>query len=468
MNIIKTSLKSFLFNLLGAGFGFIFQILAAKYLGAEIYGKANYYLGYCSTITIFICFGLQTYIPKIMSKEKDKKKVFSEVILTYTFLFFAVQLVIFIVLMLNRISIYNYILISLLAYFTVLAEIILSYNISTDNASKGMFYRKFLYSVLNLLLFSIVFMLSIKQYYVYIYIMIISYIITTIPFLFKNIIKCKINFNIIRVSFKFYIIQIIYGAYYSYSKVLQKEYGTFETVAVLSISMTIGSLVIMLGDNFAKISMPEFSKAWEKREMNKLKNIYMTVSRINCFLVLPIAIGLIVNAQRILSLLGKGYIGGEIIFSLVMVSQFANSFTGPNGTLLVMTKYTKLEIYNGIIKLLVSIIVIVSFGHKVIWAVPLSLVVAEIFVNLLKFIEVKITLDIVPYKIKDLLFIIIIATFQCFVLIYLSKISNVILWILINGVSVLVFYLLTFRLSPNREDKLIINDIKTKIMSFSK
>lgn len=82
MGIIKTSIKSFIFNILGSGLGLLFQILAAKFLGANIYGQANYYYGYCSTLYIFACFGLQTYLSKKIPEVRDKNKLFSEVVST--------------------------------------------------------------------------------------------------------------------------------------------------------------------------------------------------------------------------------------------------------------------------------------------------------------------------------------------------------------------------------------------------
>lgn len=95
-------------------------------------------------------------------------------------------------------------------------------------------------------------------------------------------------------------------------------------------------------------------------------------------LVLSIAIVLIVNSNKILNLLGKGYVDGQIIFCLIMFSQFMNSFTGPNGTILVMTKYTNFEIFNGILKLITSVIVILLYGAKFIWAVALSIALSEL------------------------------------------------------------------------------------------
>lgn len=466
MNFITSSFKSFFWNVLGAAIGFIFQMLAARILGAEVYGQANYYLGYASTITIFICLGLQTYLPKYINNTDDKDGMLSDVFWTYSILFVLSNIIIFIAL--NSVGLKNnqIILVSILAYLTTLSEIILVYNISTGNAALGMFNRKFLYSVLNVALFIITCIFITKEYYSYILVMIVSYIITCGLFIIKTIRKPSFNMLIIKNSLGFYIIQLIYGVYLSYSKVLQKNFGTFETVAVLSISLTLGSLVAMLGENFAKVSMPLFSKYWHEKDSDKLKEVYMTTTRINCYLVLPIALSLVINASKILEILGKGYNGGEIIFIFIMISQFINSFTGPNGTILVMTKYTKYEIFNGVVKLLTAIISITFLGGKYIWAVAFSLAISEVVVNILKTIQVKQKVGILPYEYKTLRYISLLVLGEFLIIFLVSKIQNILVWIITMVIVMICTYIITFMLSPIKEDKTFINNTINKIKAI--
>lgn len=466
MGYLTSSFKGFFWNILGAGFGFLFQIVAAKVLGADIYGQANYFLGYTATITLFIGLGLQTYIPKMIHKCEDKKKLFSEVFYTYTTIFLIIQFIIGFILNSENISIKNIIIILLLSYLTTLSEIVLSFNVSLGNIAKGMFYRKFLYSVLNLVIFSISIIFLQKEYYLYLFVLIISYILTNVKFIIENVSAYKFNFNIVKSSISLYAIQIVYGFYAAYSKVLQKNFGTFESVAVLSISLTIGTLVAMLGDNFAKVSMVEFSKYWAKGDKENLRKTYTTVTRVNCFLVMPIAVILVINADKILDFLGKGYESGSIIFIFVMISQFINSFTGPNGTVLVMTKYSKFEIVNGIIKLIAAILLCYWLGKEYVWAVAFSLAGSEIIVNILKTVQVKIKLDMLPYRGKDILYVLCLFVVNLIILIGITKVQNIILWGLLNGIAVLIIYFISFRFSPNEEDKLmldkIINTIKRR------
>ncbi|MPN10290.1 hypothetical protein SDC9_157585 [bioreactor metagenome] len=203
MGLINNSIKSFIWNVLGAGIGFIFQMIAARLLGAEKFGQANYLLGYVATITVFTSFGLQTYLPKYISKN-NSKKLFSDIFWTYTSLFIIANIGIVLIFYGIKIKTINIIIISILSYLTTLSEIILIYNISSGKAVLGMFNRKFLYSTLNLIIFVLSFIALSNKYYIYVGTMIISYIITTIPFIVKNVSKIKVNFLIIKNSIGFY------------------------------------------------------------------------------------------------------------------------------------------------------------------------------------------------------------------------------------------------------------------------
>ncbi|WP_297521065.1 lipopolysaccharide biosynthesis protein [uncultured Clostridium sp.] len=458
MGIINSSFKSFFWNISGAILGFLFQMISAKVLGADKYGQANYYLGYVSTLTIIMCFGLQTYIPKKIEEYPDKKKFFSDVVCTYTVVFLGISCIFGVI---GGGLTYIKICIILLAYLTIISELILIYNISTGNASKGMFFRKFLYSLLNLILFLITFFCISKEYYIYIIVMIFSYLLTTTPFLIKNLKGGSYKFRILKESSSYYLIQIIYGIYLGYSKILQKDFGTFETVAVLSISLTLGAIVAMLGDIFAKISMPIFAKAWKEKDFVMLKSTYKQITRLNCYLVLPIALLLLINSERILGVLGKGYLGGGTIFSLIMLSQFINSFTGPNGTLLVMADFTKNEIINGILKLLVSVVIMTLIGSQYTWTIAFSILASEIFVNIIKTLQVKKYINIWPYEQKSFVYILMLTVVEGIILCSIAMISNFWIWIVVNIIVVIGFYVMSFIKSPiNSDREMILSYIK--------
>lgn len=463
MSLIKDSFKSFLWNFLGSMLAFVFQIVCAKLLGAKVFGEANYYIGFVLTITIFTGFGIQTYLPKNLHAVKDKKLVFSEAFTTLSLVFICISPIIFYILT-NYVNLAMNIRIILLCYLTVIIEIVTFYYIGLSQNSFAMLHRRFLYNLLNILFFCILILIfKLQGHLGYIDSIIYTYICLIVPILFKNLKTLKLNFNILRSSFSFYLIQIVYGLYAAMSKVLQGQFGTFESVAVLSIAFSVGNVLGMLGTNFANVSMPQFAIAWKDKDIKTIEKVYQSVSRINCYLILPLALGIIINSNNLLNLLGKGYVGGEIILSLILFSQFFNNFVGPNGTLLTMVDKSKLEIINGIIKMAFSFIVLMLLGRKYIWGIAFSIAFSEFVVNLLKTIQVKRTLNILPYNIKTFRYVIVLLLVESILFYFASNITNIVLWIVSNIIIGVTIWFLTFKFSPIKNDREVLNNLLLKV-----
>lgn len=461
MGIVKNSISSFIFNMIGAAFGFLFQMIAAKYFGAYIFGQANYFIGYSATLSIFIGFGFQTYLPKYMNQYENKEKMFSEVFWTGTLLFVALCPLEYILLKQN-VNLNQFILVILYTYVTFVVNLMIGYYIGLGRTQDVMLSTKVVLNFINMGLLVLIMVFSLKQYYLYLACTIIASLVIIVPFLIKTISKPKLSLTAVKLSFVFYLNQIVYGAFVAYSKVLQKEFGTFESVAVLSVALTLGNITSLMGDCFAKVSMPEFAKAWNDKNHEKLESTFKLISRLNCYLVLPIAVFAVLNSQRILEFLGKGYKSGGIILSMILISQFVNSFVGPNGTVLNMTSYSRVEVYNGAAKFVFSIILCLLFGKKYIWGIALAVAGAEIFVNILKTVELKKLLNILPYSFKNMIYIVILTVIQIIAFLLLADIKNFILWVIINGLAILIFYYISFRFSTEKEDKNMINVIMRK------
>ena len=93
------------------------------------------------------------------------------------------------------------------------------------------------------------------------------------------------------------------------------------------------------------------------------------------------------------------------VLLLVLVSQFFNSFVGPNGTLLNMAGKENKEMQNGIVKLVIGLSLGFVLGPLFEWGIAMSIAVSEIVINILKLIQVKKIYDIYPYNIKHFFFI---------------------------------------------------------------
>lgn len=466
MSILKNSIQSFVWNLLGSALLFVFQFWVAKYLGASLYGEANYYLGYVNSIMLFTNFGMQIYLPQKLSSIVNKKKFFSQIFFTIS-LVYTLTIPVVIGLLYNNTSMVFIILVIILGYLGLNIELLTSFYIGSGNTQRGMFIKRVVVSLVQIVAFLALTLIDTSKNLVYLYSILVSYLVICIPMWHSSLSKPEVNFKIIKEALSFYFVQLSYALYTYLSKILQGSNGDFGSVGVLSLALTLGLAINLFGDSFAKVAMPEFSKAWKDKNLPLLESSYKYITRINAYFVLPLAVAAIINSEKILSLLGKGYEGGSVIFGLIIFSQFVNSFVGPNGTLLNMTGNEKYEILNGVIKFVSGLSFGLLLGSRYSWGIAFSIALSEILINIIKTFQVKKVFNIIPYSLKDFTFLTVIGVISIYIFNYASKISNILIWFIVNGVIVLVLYLVLFYFSPNIEDKNFINKLKKKFTKAS-
>jgi O-antigen/teichoic acid export membrane protein len=145
----------------------------------------------------------------------------------------------------------------------------------------------------------------------------------------------------------------------------------------------------MMSDNFAKVVMPQFSKAWADGDSEKIRQSYQEATRYNAYFILPVVVFGIVNAGRILEMVGKEYTSGTFILALLLFSQFFGGLLGPHGYLLSMTGYENYEIFNGFVKLVLALSLGVLLGPQYTWGIAFSIAGSDIFASILKTLQVR-------------------------------------------------------------------------------
>ncbi|WAI00842.1 lipopolysaccharide biosynthesis protein [Methanogenium organophilum] len=462
--MIKQSFTSFFWFVISALIGFGFQIFAASYLGATDFGKANYYYGFSSTIMVFACFGVQFFLPKYMHTLNKDGNLFSETFWTISALYCIIA-PISAFLLKETISLPLIIIIILISYLMVIFEVIRSYYVGLSKTDRG-FFLVLLFRILNVVLFIIAVNFFIQGYLSYLVALLFAYCLLVLPYTLSKIALPRVNFAIIRYCIPFYMVQISYGLFGSLSRVLQGYFGTFESVAVLSIALVLGTATGMLGDVFAKVVMPDFAKAWDKKNYENIKYAFHKVTRLNAYLVLPIAVFTIMNGDFILAILGKGYEGGYIIFSLILISSFFSSFVGPNGTLLNMTGNQRFEIINGIIGLIAALIIGFWLGPIYMWGIAFAIMFAEIVRNSAKLVEVGTLFNIWPFHKNTFIFIIFLLFVDVIIMFILKMYTSGLILLLTSGIAILLSYVLTFYAAPDEEDRRYVGMIKKELLKI--
>ena len=461
MELLKKGIPSFIFNALGSGVGFSLMFLGARLLGTEEFGKFNYVYGYIGSFTLIFCLGASFFLPKHIPISDNPINLLSATISSSSILLLISSIPIGILVVNEGFSIQESLLILVLTLVTVIIEHAKSYNIAINAADKaGKNYNLYI-RVMSLFFFVVLSCCFPKSYLTLVISLLLSNVILAVPFVIKYYKWLRPNMNLLKGSLVFYLIQLTYSLFGYISKIFQVKFGGFEIVALLSVAILIGQIITLLGNNFANVGMPVFSKLYNLRDFKNLRIKFQEIARINAIVILPIFIFIFFNIEVILSFFGNEYIKGGLIVKLIISGSFLNSIVGPNGTLLLMSGKENLELYNGLFKLAVALVLTVVFGPRFIWGIALALAVSDIAVNVLKAIQVYKYFGILPFGKKDVFFFLALSSVQVIFFYSLSK-------FVINGYLIIIFlvsfllinYIFSFALSPSIEDREVYRKIK--------
>jgi len=463
MGILKKSGKVFFWNTLGSIIGFGFQMILAVLLGQQEYGKANILIGAVGTLHAFSGFGFSLMVIRECARLPDKallilqsavKKLLLVNCLLIPLLYFAI----WIMLKDSNMNSWYYVFFCLAILISqTISELLFSFYRGISKPEKASFLQMVVFRSLYVLFFFSVVLLFGFTHYSMILGMALSWFVILVITVAKALGGYNKKENIklpLRSNLYFYLTAITYSVYTSFSKVLQGIFATEATVGALSLGLTLGMIGNLFGAAFSSVAMPGFSINWRDRNFALLKETFMNVSRWNAFLVLPIVLFLTVNITRLMNFIGWKSNDLSWIVLILVLSQFFNSFVGPNGTLLNMAGKESKEMLNGFLKLCIGLLLGLTIGPSFTWGIAISIALSEIVVNISKLIQVRKYYGIYPYNIKQLVFLSIMALGEFSTFYVVSKaFSNGLLWIFTSSFFIIGFMAFSFIVSPDSYDR---------------
>jgi O-antigen/teichoic acid export membrane protein len=252
--------------------------------------------------------------------------------------------------------------------------------------------------------------------------------------------------------------------------------GYFKTsteVGIYGATWRTAFIIPIILDSFNSIFAPVISDLFNRKENKKLEDLFKIVARWIFTISLPVTIVLIFFSSEILSVWGQEYTLGATSLIIICLAQLINCTTGSVGFVLMMTGHTKINLINNFIGLLLA----VSLN---LWLIPrygvlgaaLSLGTVLAIINIIRLIEVYILFKIHPYRVqfyKPILS----AGIALFFLFFGSKLflhsPHVLLTIALGSLLFLGAYILVLSLlGLEEEDQIILKKIKERVMMGGK
>ncbi|HID64802.1 MAG TPA: flippase, partial [Anaerolineae bacterium] len=181
--------------------------------------------------------------------------------------------------------------------------------------------------------------------------------------------------------------------------VLLGALNTVTTVGVFTAASQINVLGEMFHQSIVTASMPIVSELYSRGEREQMARFYQTMTKWTFTLNLPLFLIVLLFPGPILSIFGKGFVGGAVALTILAWGTLVNAGTGICGVVLVMTGNTSLRLLNSfvlfVLTLGLNILLIPRWG--IVGAAIAALAAAVVF-NLCRLLEVFILFRLHPYN----------------------------------------------------------------------
>jgi O-antigen/teichoic acid export membrane protein len=184
-------------------------------------------------------------------------------------------------------------------------------------------------------------------------------------------------------------------------KIMIGIYEYTELVGIYSIADRLGTLpnMILISSNMIFSSI--ISELFYKRELKILESLYITITKWLIVLTLPIAITIIIFSKVILNFFGQEFISGSSSLIILSITHLINAASGTNTLILSLSGHQKLSFYNNIAMIVLNIgmnsILIPKMG---ILGAAIATGASIMTVNIIRTVEVKYLVGIIPYNKK--------------------------------------------------------------------
>lgn len=366
----KEEIMNFMTSYLGLGMMSLAVLIRAKVFSTDDVGLFSYILSVSTIAGAFLTFG----IPKIILKYYPEKRNTD-----FIKFFLKIQLwaLVFIVVLSGT---FNYLLqieyLWYIVFFTCNFTLIQDLDMITIVQRKSVrsnFCQKIIFSLLDIsFLMGLLFYSLDITVYITVYIFFKLSIIYLLLLLVRKGIfiktHTKIEPNELR-AMMYYGLFIMFNALTSVTisnidKIMLKHYLDFSAIGIYSIAASLAGIIGSIGAVFLRSVPPKISKCLNENDIRKLDQVYKENAAKQLYLGIFFSICLISFSGEILNFLGKDYTRGIQVIVFLSLGKLFNIGTGMCGTIILLSKYYKYNLYFSLSLLAITVITNIIFIPK--------------------------------------------------------------------------------------------------------
>lgn len=454
--LYKKAGGTFILKFFGLGIAFIFQIVLGRILNPELYGEYTMYLTYSTVFSIITILGMDRNLIKEVARfEGDVTKEKSLLrFSTQTSLLITIAVACLLLLLRRFIGFSNYGLLLLLSMIVIrsMVAILDGYLQGKGNVVQVTLLNSVINNILKMVFFVILILLNVDSLSAALFSFVLSEIITI--FLrtaqISNVLQIKNNSMLnlsleekrtfIKYSLTVALISGIGLMLQNIDKIMISTFLDLNRVGIYKVAQNYVNLISVFVTPFIAF-WPVISKLYNENNIGQIETEMKRIVRIVTYLVVPMFFIFLFLGNDLLAIFGEAYVTKEAKLALIILafSFLIDAISGPIGSILTMTKYAKLALYNNLVSLLINItlnfILINRFG---IVGVAIATGISIIANNLISIIQVKLLLGIFSYDYRNLIQILsmgVVNYFLGMILIDAITFENLYIRIIIFGIA---------------------------------
>lgn len=461
--LYKKAGSTFILKSFGLGIAFIFQIILGRVLNPELYGEYTMYLTYSTVFSIITILGMdRNLIKEVARYEGDVTKEKSLLRFSaQTSLLMTIVVAIILLLIQGFIGFSNYGLLLLLSMIVIISMIAILDGFLQGKGSvvQVTLLNTVVNNILKMVFFVVFVLLNVESLNAAILSFILSEIVTIIFRIshvskkLRNIASQNLNLSLEekRIFIKYSItVSLIAGIglmLQNIDKIIISSYLDLNSVGIYKVAQNYVNLISVFVTPFIAF-WPVISKLYNENNTKQIEIEMKRIVRLVTYLVIPMFFIFLFLGNDLLAIFGEVYVTKEAELTLVILSFsfLIDAISGPIGSILTMTKYAKLALYNNIVSLLINITLnLVLIGRFGIVGVAIATGISIVANNLISIIQVKLLLGIFSYDYKNLTQILSIGAINYLlglILIELISTQNFYIRIIVFGVMLYILNLM--------------------------
>ena len=419
--LYKKAGGTFILKFFGLGIAFIFQIVLGRILNPELYGEYTMYLTYSTVFSIITILGMDGNLIKEVARfEGDATKEKSLLrFSTQTSLLITIAVAGILLLLRGFIGFSNYGLLLLISMIVIRSMIAIldGYLQGKGNVVRVTLLNSVINNILKMIFFVILILLNVDSLRAALFSFVLSEIITiflrTAQISNRLQIKANSKLNLsleekrafIKYSLTVALISGIGLMLQNIDKIMISNFLDLNRVGIYKVAQNYVNLISVFVTPFIAF-WPVISKLYNENNIGQIEIEMKRIVRIVTYLVVPMFFIFLFLGNDLLAIFGEAYVTKEAKLALIILafSFLIDAISGPIGSILTMTKYAKLALYNNLTSLLINItlnfILISRFG---IVGVAIATGISIIANNLISIIQVKLLLGIFSYDYRNLI-----------------------------------------------------------------